>query len=497
MLLALGLLALCGRHQAVATLTIQPDSPTFTIPANYLGLSYESMQLNDPDFFSPSNRGLIEMFRRLSAHGVLRIGGNSSELGWFQSSPGMTTPPEVLASAARTGSGTNRTPYAITPRAIDNLAGFLRATGWTLIYGLNLGAKPIQNDADEASYVARAVGSRLIAFQIGNEPDLYKNAGNGARPRNWTFDDYVQDWTEAADAVMKAVPHARFSGPDVAGNPRWVVDFGDRMKPRLGSHLAMLSGHYYAMGPAGGKNITMTRLLSRRPSVDSQMDTIEAAAKPLGLVFRMTEGNSCYRGGQAGVSNAFGSALWAADYLLDMASHGNAGVNLHGGGGKQIGASLGNQIPGARNDADLAVALLGSFYTPIAGNRVVGFTARPVYFGMLLAGALAGKTLVQSSFDAAGANATAYAARNGRGFVVVLINKDPDADLTVRLVGVSGHAAAMRLTAPSLDATEGVTYPGYALPSPAPRRPRPTEFVNVASIPLPHASGALVWIGVS
>jgi hypothetical protein len=42
--------------------------------------------------------------------------------------------------------------------------------------------------------------------------------------------------------------------------------------------------------------------------------------------------------------------LWAADYLLKLASYGCAGVNLHGGGSKQIRASLGGHFPGEQLD---------------------------------------------------------------------------------------------------------------------------------------------------
>ena len=46
------------------------------------------------------------------------------------------------------------------------------------------------------------------------------------------------------------------------------------------------------------------------------------------------------------MSNAFCSALWAADYMLKLASYGCVGVNLHGGGSKQIRDSLGGHLPG-------------------------------------------------------------------------------------------------------------------------------------------------------
>jgi hypothetical protein len=495
-MLLLAFFAIASHAQSVATLTVSPGEETFKVPADYIGLSYESMQLSDPDFFSPANKGLIELCRRLSPDGVLRLGGNSSELSWWKPTEDASIPPEVSAAAARTGGGTNRTPYTITPKGIDNLAGFLKATGWTLIYNLNFGSGTPERDSAEAAYVAAKVGRRLKSFQIGNEPDLYTNRGNGGRPPGWSFDDYVNEWSAIADAVSKRVPDAKFGGPDVAGNSDWVVRFGEAMKPRLGDRLAMLSGHYYAMGPAGGKNITIERLLSPQPRVAQTMDKIESAAQRLGLAYRLTEGNSCYRGGQAGVSNAFASALWGGDYLLEMASHGNSGVNLHGGGGRQIGASLGNQIPGARNDADLATAMLGSFYTPIAGNLQAGFTARSIFYGMMLAEKFAGKTLVKTTLDAGTANVTAYAARDGNGYIVALFNKDTDQNLIVNLGGIDAHRVQVwRLTGPSLDSTEGTTLAGASLGPHAAWRPARTEWVNPSQIPLPRASAALIFVG--
>jgi hypothetical protein len=43
------------------------------------------------------------------------------------------------------------------------------------------------------------------------------------------------------------------------------------------------------------------------------MPLLVAAGKAAGVPHRMTEGNSCYHGGQPGVSDAFASALRAAD----------------------------------------------------------------------------------------------------------------------------------------------------------------------------------------
>ncbi len=100
----------------------------------------------------------------------------------------------------------------------------------------------------------------------------------------------------------------------------------------------------------------------------------------------MSEGNSCWNGGQPGVSDTLASALWVADMMLDFASLGCAGVNLHGGG--------------------------SGFYTPIAGSLAAGFERRPEYFGMELIKQFAGATLIRSTLECANDRIRAYAARN-------------------------------------------------------------------------------------
>ena len=66
-------------HGSEALLALHPERTLARMPADYCGLSYETSQLSEPAFFSPSNRSLVALFRLLSPHGVLRLGGNSSD----------------------------------------------------------------------------------------------------------------------------------------------------------------------------------------------------------------------------------------------------------------------------------------------------------------------------------------------------------------------------------------------------------------------------------
>ena len=83
---ALGACALNAPNKLLAqtavlqiSLAIDPAIRIAKVPTDFMGLSYESGQLAYPDFFSPGNAALIEMFRTLSPAGVLRLGGNLSE----------------------------------------------------------------------------------------------------------------------------------------------------------------------------------------------------------------------------------------------------------------------------------------------------------------------------------------------------------------------------------------------------------------------------------
>ena len=175
----------------------------------------------------------------------------------------------------------------------------------------------------------------------------------------------------------------------------------------------------------------------------------------------MTEGNSCYRGGKPGVSNAFCSALWAADYLLRLASFGCAGVNLHGGSANAIRTSLGGHLPGEQLAPDAAPWLRKAasiLPSPAAASRVLA----PGPFFMACAWreswpeAECGR---RPSIERRPTRA-AWAAEMPDGPTrVILINKHAREQLRISLP--AAHQAKLwRLQAPGLTATSEVTLAG-------------------------------------
>jgi hypothetical protein len=456
--------ALKSLAQNAPTINLHAATPGPTVPANFIGLSYETQQLSDPTFFSPQNTRLIEQFRALVPNGVLRLGGNTSDVGWWKPTAGSPQPPLPGNVVLQTPPG-EKSPlalaYAITPPAVTNLRAFLDATGWTCLYGINLGTNTPARAAAEATFVAKTLsdaqhGGKLEYFQLGNEPDLFSHRFRDKA--TWTADLYFDDWLAEADAIRAVVPGARFGLPDTAGKPDWYATVVDRLialKPSERPSVAALTHHYYFGGPPSNPDVNIDTLLHPAPKVLQLGHDISVAAARLSaaehatIPYRMSEGNTCYRGGKPGVSDVFAAALWSADYFLLLASLGYAGVNLHGGDGKMVADSLGGTLAGELLMPDPKVPHPRPFYTPIA-HIDSSYVLEPVGFGIKFAANFAAATMLHFDFDSNGLNATAYVAKLPTGQTqIAIINKDAQ-PLPINL---PGYAHVLTLSAPSLTAT--------------------------------------------
>lgn len=458
-----------------AKLTLHSDQPGPVIPEDFIGLSYEIQQLSDPNFFSPANHGLVAQFRALAPHGVLRLGGNTSDVGWWKPTPDSKQPPLPANVVLKTRPG-QRSPmslsYAVTPEAVRNLRGFLDATGWTTLFGINLGSSTPERAAEEAVFVAKTLGPRLVYFQVGNEPDGF--FWRFRDKATWTPDRYFDEWLASANAIRARVPDAKFGLPDTAGSPEWSTVVANRLSalaPHERPDVAAITHHYYFTGPPSNPKATLPNLLKTDPRVRKVAETTRAAAIKVGSKYRMTEGNSCFRGGKPDFSDVFGASLWAADYALSLASLGYSGIHLHGGSGKAVADSLGGTLPGEALMPDPTVPHPRPFYTPIA--EIDGkYVAEPVYYGLKFVQHFAGATMIPTDFDPGPVNATAYAAKlpNGRSIIAV-INKDAAQSTEITVPG-HGKGTLYRLTAPALTAheaylSEGSHFKGGTLKVPA------------------------------
>ena len=191
-----------NRTPIQANLIIPAEATGPHMPADFVGLSYEVQQLNDPGFFSAKNTGLIRAFKAISPGGILRLGGNTSEFAWWKATPD-SPEPEHPQTREVVGEPKARY-YAVTPEAVRNLAAFLDATGWTCIYGINMGTNTPARAAQEAEFAARTLGPLLQYFQIGNEADLFDR--HLRDPKTWSAKTYLEEWRLPAPSLRACRP---------------------------------------------------------------------------------------------------------------------------------------------------------------------------------------------------------------------------------------------------------------------------------------------------
>lgn len=433
-----------------ASLAIDFEHPGRVIREDFMGLSYESAVLASPDYFSPENLSVTGLLRGLGPGRVLRLGGNTSE----------TT---VWRAAKPDGES-----HVITPAAIDALAALLEAIDWKLIYGLNLARGTPKAAAEEALYVARAVGPRLLAFQIGNEPDGF-GIWSGERPSTYDARAFLKEWGQFHAAIRARVPSAPFAGPAIAGEAGWMRPFVESAP----DGLVLLTRHFYADGPARAPHISMERLLRSSERAGPVLEEMRTISQTYGLPYRIGEANSVFMEGHPGVSDAFGSALWGVDFMFQVAGAGAAGLNLHTGDAKA--------------------------YTPIGPGEQGRHVARPLYYGMLMFNeATRGTLLLPARLTASDLNMAAYATRSGDGELrTCLINKDVEKSARVAIDAGRPFASTsvLRLTASSVNAKDDVLIGGSRVNDFgrwAPKPPDVLQWQSGAIVEVPAASAALV-----
>jgi hypothetical protein len=456
-----GLLAACrpafsASSENAVTVTGDVERRLGAIAAEFIGLGYEISSVAIPGLLSARNTTYVQLVRNLSREGVIRVGGNTSDDASYA--------PDGTAVSAPKGT-------VVNDAMLQQLGSFLQATNWKLIWGLNLGTGDERQAAAEAQAVSRAASSHLLAFEIGNEPDLF---GRGTRHRDhsYGYESYLKEFRSYKSAVRAKLPHAPFAGPDAATETDWVLRFANDE----GSDVKLLTHHYYRQ--CAGPTSTLDKLLNPDPKLAPELQKLRLASSIAHVPYRICEVNSFCGGGKEGVSDSFGAALWVLDYLFQLASAGCGGVNIETG-----------------------VNQLGfvSWYSPIRQNQAGTFMAAPEYYGMLAFAEGSRGTLVSVNCDAGGANLSAYAViAPDRSLAVTIVNKEATLDAAVNLIlpGNVHNGRVLRLAGPSLQATAGVSLGGATVSADATWTPTLTESVTAtngsATVRVPAASAAVL-----
>ena len=436
--------------------TVRTDQPLGGIAPDFMGLGYEISSVARPGLMDGANSVYVQLVHTLGARGVIRIGGNTSDYAHYT----------ATAPAVSSAYGT-----VVNDAVLRDLGGFLKATGWKLIWGLDLGRASEQENIAEAKAVLSVAGESLMAIEIGNEPDQFP--GHQHRPPEYGYEGWLADYRRYKTALRAQFPRVPLAGPDVAGKTDWVTRFA----ADEGEDAVLLTHHYYREGqnPAS----TVEKLLGVDPKLQPQLDQLRAASRSCGRPYRICEVNSFSGGGRPGVSDSMAAALWVLDYMFTLAANGCSGVNLETG----------------VNHRDFV-----SSYSPIGDDEHGHYSAKPEYYGML-AFSLAGRgRLLKVEMDGASPGVKAYATQPDKGpLTLTLINKQA-ARAALTVSGVQGgRAAVIRLSGPAVDAKTGITLGGAEVTPAGTWKPMKPEALALRrgqlGITLPAASAAIVSVG--
>lgn len=394
------------------------------IPDDFIGLGYEMSSVAPLGLLSATNHNYVALVKALGTKGVLRVGGIVANYTRYE--------PHGTIMA-------NRQNTVITDASLQQFAAFLRMVGWRAIWSVNFARGTVQDAVTETKAVASALGTHLLAIELGNEVDNYGRGRGPFRPPAWDFASYLKEYKEWHAAIIRAVPHIPFAAPDTASSIEWV----ERMAEDAAGQVQLLTTHYYRANQTRG---TVEELLIPDPRLKNVLMRLRTVYQQSGVPWRICETNSFSGGGRPGVSDTFIGALWTLDYMLLLAQYGCSGVNIETG-----------------------VNQLGfiSSYSPIQDDGKGTNSAGVPYYGML-AFAEARRDCAEVlpiDVDMMGINATAYVlGASGKPHSVVVVNRDSSqqARLSIKDLGM-GEVTALRLVAPLPDSKIGVTFGGSSV----------------------------------
>jgi hypothetical protein len=454
-------LTLMGAESITALIVVDTTKPGLAIPADFLGISYEKNALVEPHF-TATNSLLIQLHRNLGA-GTLRLGGNKVELTRWQA--------DAAASLDKA------TGLAVIGRTtLDNFYGFLKATEWKCLHGINLAGNQPESSADEAAYALKVGGTSILAIELGNEPNLYTN--HELRKKGYDCPTYLPEAAAAIKVIRARNPGIILAGPATARRAdHWFEDAVAGLKGQMEigtSHLYALSGGSTNPTSANFPSIENLLLPATMAMDVAMVDEHLAAAKAAGMRYRLAECNSVSNGGRTGVSDTFVSALWATDFLFSVAERGADGINFHS-----------NLKPGS--------------YSPVSWSKTDGsYVVHPLYYAML-AFKEAGRGRVLPTHVKCAANVTAHATLGADGKIrVLLTNKDLTKSVVARLATGRTQGSVTRLLAPTADAKTGITFAGNSAGADGKWVAKTIEIVNGTgadiAVTLPAGSAAVVTV---
>lgn len=449
-----------------ADVTVPGPGRMKAIPNEFLGLSteYSTLPLVESH---PVQWGRV-LFNLVPGGNIpvfsLRIGGDSAEHVIYGRKPPQFAPWEI---------------FSPTPALVADTAKAISASKLQVIIDINTITSTPREAASWMqqllSYLYNVLGGRIVAFELGNEPDIYsctqwagglltasdQSADTKPKcpanlPKQITATSFAKKFQAYARALYAVAPSVSLMAPALAMASDHLGWIKTLLRYRT-KNLKVISAHVYPYSacakPGQATYPTIQKILSDNATAGMARTIAPAVAlaHKAGLSLRLTEINSVTCGGTLGVSNTFATALWAPDALFELMNAGVEGVNLH--------------------------ARVNSINRPFSFTRQ-GLQTRPLLYGLVLFKRMLGQggRLVPVSVRAGRslnlkvwAVRASYSTDVGEGQVVrnplnvLLINKGPgSAQITLHLP-TNHRGFVERLLASSAAATSGVTLAGQHL----------------------------------
>ncbi|EMC91297.1 glycoside hydrolase family 79 protein [Baudoinia panamericana UAMH 10762] len=338
---------------AVAVSAVAPTGAGVPLPA-FVSYSIEfssfpdfAGNLSSPNTFS--NNLLNNLGDLTGTKPFIRVGGNTQDYAVFNSSIAVAEIGIVNPAI----SPDYPTTLTIGPAYFESYQTWPNTK---FIHGFNLGRNSTfarEGLIASVPYACKALqGGRLLHWELGNEPDLFKTSAQGiVRPSNWTEQSYVNEWLNWTRAIKAAMTGPC---PDLASSQNYTyyapsfAGTSNSLDPirtwedglDTDKDIAVITTHNYISGatvPGVTLQGTLMNHTSNVVSIAKQLNEsrlLRGLPANLGsnnLPFIMGETNSLYNQGRPGLSNTFGAALWGIDFNLWCATNNISRVHMHQG----------------------------------------------------------------------------------------------------------------------------------------------------------------------
>ena len=444
------LLTLAGRPLAAelpaAEVAVGPGTAAghaVAVPESFLGLSQEWPWVPSLTL-SPHATSIIGRLRNDNGPLMLRVGGTSYDAGHDRVHRG-DGPAERMQ---REG----------VAKALPALQSLRDSLGMRFILTLSLACRDpglVQRQADDWR---RSLGDAVVAFEIGNEPNYYKDILRDRWPDDGSGRFYRDLVTEFA-ACCEQLDGFPLAGPAWG----WIglrPDMMERYLQAAPRPLTAVTVHYYhsaydARPSRGRPNDTPESLLDDTHTREVMKNWIGpqlAVARRHGVPLRITECNSISGGGNVGVSDVYAAALWSLDTALEMAAAGVAGIDFHQASRKY---AIYERITGGPDTGD--------------GNPPPlyhSYRVQPPFYGLLcFQQAVTAGSRIAALPHGGPRSLKVYAVEAGHESRTVIVNKSPREPCRIAVhvpANAADHATLTRLVAPgnSITARRGIRLAG-------------------------------------